>query len=151
MAKKGRKTWKKLGSARSAPVTTKKKFRVLTKVYEDVFLTSGTAKDAAQFMETVEQLSQYVATSGWKQASALVKVMTDLKDPALVAPARPTRTYLCGSGPDKVETTNWITLGVVNIPMVDNINYQATMGGYLSKKRRYDAQLENWDDNYAKG
>ena len=97
MAKKGRKTRKKLGSARSAPVTTKKKFRVLTKVYEDVFLTSGTAKDAAQFMETVEQLSQYVATPGWKQASALAKVMTDLKDPSLVELVRPTRTYLSGS------------------------------------------------------
>ena len=65
--------------------------------------------------------------SGWKQASALVKVMTDLKDPALVAPARLTRTYLRGSGPDMVETTDWITLGVVNIPMVGDIDYQATM------------------------
>ena len=33
--------------------------------------------------------------------------------------------------------------------MVDNINYQATMDEYLSKKRRYDAELENWYENNA--
>ena len=56
------------GSASSAPATTKKKFWVPTKGYEYVFFTLGTAKDAAQFMDTVEQISQYVATSVWKQA-----------------------------------------------------------------------------------
>ena len=35
--------------------------------------------------------------------------------------------------------------------MVNDINYQETMYEYLSKKRRYDAQLENWDENNAKG
>ena len=74
-------------------------------------------------MDTIEQLSRYVAASGWKQASALSKFMTDLKDPSLVAPARPTRTYLSGSGPDAVDTTNRITLGVVNILMVGKIDY----------------------------
>ena len=91
------------------------------------FLTSGASKDAAQFMDTVDQLSRYVATLGWKQASALAKFVTDLKDPTMVAPVSSTRTYLNGSRPDAVKTTDWITLIVVNTPMVDNINYQATM------------------------
>ena len=77
--------------------------------------------------------------------------MTDLKDLTLVAPARPTRTYLSGLKPDAVYTTNRITLGMVNILMVDNIDYQATMDEYLSKNRRYDAQLENQDKNNMKG
>ena len=77
--------------------------------------------------------------------------MTDLKDPVLVAPARPTITYFCGSRPDAAETTNQITLGVVNIPMVGDIDYQATMAEYRSKKREYDNQLKNWDKNNAKG
>ena len=115
------------------------------------FFTSGTAKDAAQIMDITELLSSYVAMLGWKQASALAKVMTNLKDPGLVALARPTRTYLCGSGPDAVDTTDRINLGVLNIPMVNYIDYQATMDEYLSKKRRYDVQLENWDKNNAKG
>ena len=127
MATKGKQPWKKSGLASSAPTTTKKTFRALTKGYKDVCFTLGTAKDGAQFTDTIEQLLRYVATSGWKQASALANVMTDLKDPAPVAPARPTRTYLCGSGPDWVKTTDRITLGVVNIPMVDDIDYQATM------------------------
>ena len=35
--------------------------------------------------------------------------------------------------------------------MVSNINYQATIDEYLSKKRKYDNQLEKWDKNNAKG
>ena len=139
IAKKGKKPWKNSVSASSAPGTTKKKFQALTKGYKDVFFTSGTAKYAAQFMDTVEQLSHYVATSGWKQASVLAKVMTDLKDPTLVAPVSTTRTYLSVSVPDVVKTTDRITLGVVNTLMVEDINYQDTMDEYLSKKRRYDA------------
>ena len=73
---------------------------------------------------------------GWKKASVLAKVMTDLKEPELVAPDRQTRTYLCGSGPDEVEKPDRITLGVVNIPMVGDIDYQATMDEYLSKNRK---------------
>ena len=77
--------------------------------------------------------------------------MTNLKNLVLVVPARPIRTYFCGSGPYAVKTTNQITLGMVNIPMVVNIDYQDTMDEYLSKKRRYENQLENWDENDAKG
>ena len=151
MAKKGNKPWKNLGPASSAPTTTKKTIRAPTKGYEDVFFTYETAKDAAQFTDTIDQLLRYMATSGWKQASALAKVMTDLKYPELVVPAGTKRTYLWGSVSDTIETTNQITLGVVNIPIFSDIDYQATMDEYLIKKRRYDAQLENWDENNAKG
>ena len=102
-------------------------------------------------MDTVEQLSQYVLTLGWKQASAIAKVMIDLKDPTLVAPVRPTRTYLSGSGPDTVKTTDCITMGMVNTPMNDDIDYQATMDEILNKKRMYNAHLENWDENKTMG
>ena len=116
MKNKGKKPWKKLGPANIAPTTTKKTFRAPTKGYKDVLFTSGKSKDAAQFTDMIEQLLRYVDTSGWKKASELAKVMTDLKDPALVAPARPTIMYLCRLGPDVVETKNRITLGVVKHP-----------------------------------
>ena len=119
-------------------MTTKRTFKAPTKGLEDVFFTSGTAKDVAHFMDTIDQLSRYVATSGWKQASEIAKVMTNLKDPELVAPARTTRTYLYVLVPEAVKTTDWINLDVLNILMVDDIDYQATMYEYLSKKRRYD-------------
>ena len=66
MRKKGKKPWKKSGQENSAPTTTKKTLWAPTKGYEYVFFTSGTAKDAAQFMDTIEQLSRYVDTLGWK-------------------------------------------------------------------------------------
>ena len=50
-----------------------------------------------------------------------------------------------------VEKTDRIILGVVNTPMVDDIDYQATMEKYISKKRRYGTQLEKWEENNAKG
>ena len=106
MSQKGKKPRKKSGLESSALATTKKKFRAPTKGYEDIFFTSGTAKDASQFMNTVEQLSQYVLTLGWKQASALAKVVTDLKDPTLVASVMPTRTYLSVLRTDAIKTTN---------------------------------------------
>ena len=64
MTKKKKKPWKKSGPASSAPTTTKKTFRAPTKGYEDVFFTSGMAKDAAQFTDMIEQLLRYVATTG---------------------------------------------------------------------------------------
>ena len=135
MTKKGKKPWKNLGPANSALTTTKKTFWAPTKGYKDVFFTSGTAKGAAKFTYTIDRISRYVATSGWKQASALAKVMADLKDTALVAPDRPTGKYFLGSGPDAVEAIDRITLGVVNIPIVGNIDYQATIDEYRSKKK----------------
>ena len=81
----------------------KKTFRAPTKGYEYIFFTSGTAKYAAQFTDTIQKLLRYLATLGWKQSSAFAKVMTDLKDLALVAPARLTRTYLRRSGPNAVK------------------------------------------------
>ena len=67
MNNKVKKPWKKLGPANSAPTTTKKTFQEPTRGYEDVFFTLGTAKDAAQFTDMIEQLSRYVATLGWNQ------------------------------------------------------------------------------------
>ena len=96
MAKKGKKPCKKSGPASSSPTTRNEKFWAPTKGYKYVFCKVRKAKEKAHFMDTIEQLSSYVATSGWKQASALAKVMIDLTDPTLVALARTTRTYLRG-------------------------------------------------------
>ena len=150
MLKKGKKPWKKSGKSSSFLTTTKKTFRLQTKWCKDVFFTSVTAKDTVHFTGTIDQLSRYVDTSGWKQDSEFAKVVTNPKDPVLIVPARPTRTYLCRLGPDAVKKTNWIALGVVNIPMVSNIDYQAAIDEYLSKKRKYEKQIEKWDENNAK-
>ena len=39
----------------------------------------------------------------------------------------------------------------LNIPMVDDIDYQADMKVYLSKKKRYDNQELEWEELDAKG
>ena len=39
----------------------------------------------------------------------------------------------------------------LNIPMVDDIDYQADMTVYLSKKKRYDDHELEWEELDAKG
>ena len=56
-----------------------------------------------------------------------------------VEPVWPIRQYMTGAGGARVQTTARMTAdGDLNNPMVDNIDYQADMTVYLSKKKRYD-------------
>ena len=65
--------------------------------------------------------------------------MEELENPVLVKPVRPVRQYITGAGGARVQTTARLTAdGDLNIPMVNNINYQDDMMVYLSKKKRYD-------------
>ena len=53
-------------------------FKAPTAGLESIYFTVGSTKDAAEFKDTVEKLSQHVATTAWKQASILSKAMTEL-------------------------------------------------------------------------
>ena len=64
-------------------------FVALTAGLESVYFTEGSTKDAAEFKETVEKLSQHVATTAWKHDLILSKAMTELKDPVFPIPAKP--------------------------------------------------------------
>ena len=58
-----------------------------------------------------------------------------------VDPVWPVRQYMTGAGGARVKITAMMTAdGYLNTPMVDNIDYQADMTVYLSKKKRYDDQ-----------
>ena len=51
-------------------------FEAPTAGLESVYFTTGSTKDAAEFKDTVENLSRHVATTAWKQALILSNVMT---------------------------------------------------------------------------
>ena len=60
-------------------LATKSKFVAPTSGHEDVYFTTGSAKDATAFQGTVQKLAQHVSTAaGWKQGSTLEKAMTNL-------------------------------------------------------------------------
>ena len=84
-----RRKGKKSGSGETPTPTAKKKFTAPTPGYEDVYFTSGSTKDAAQFQDTVNKLSRCVGTQSWKKASVLSKAMGDLIAPVFTSPTRP--------------------------------------------------------------
>ena len=55
-------------------------FEAPTAGLESVYFTTGSTKDAADFKDTVEKLSQHVATTAWKKALIPSKSMTELKE-----------------------------------------------------------------------
>ena len=71
--------------------------------------------------------------------------MEDLENPGCVDPVRPVRQYMTGVGVAWVQKTARMTAGgYLNTPMVNDINYQAEMMVYISKKKRYDDQELEW-------
>ena len=91
----------------------------------------------------MEKLSRHVATTVWKQASILSKVMMELKDPVFPMPVRPIHVYISGTGSYAVNTTSRLTEGMLNIAILDDINYSDEMDQYKSDKRKSESSAEN--------
>ena len=99
----------------------------------------------------MEKLSRHFAITAWKQASILWKAMTELKDPVFPMPARPVCIYISGTGSSAVETTSRLTAGMLNIAVMDDIDYTDEMDQYKSDKRKSESSADNWEENYTKG
>ena len=126
-------------------------FEAPTAGLKSVYFTAGSTKDAAEFKDTVEKLLRHVATTAWKQASILSKAMTELNDRVFPMQVRPVRVYISGTGSSAVETTSHLTAGMLNIAVVDDINYSNEMDHYKSDKRKSESSAENWEEKYKKG
>ena len=77
--------------------------------------------------------------------------MTEFKDPVFSMPARLVRVYISGMGSSAVETTSRLTVGTLNIAVMNNIDYSDEMDQYKSDKRKSESSAENWEENNAKG
>ena len=77
--------------------------------------------------------------------------MTELKDPVFPMPARPVRVYISGTGSSAVETTSRLTVGTLNIAVMDNIDYSDNMDQYKSDKRKSKSSAEKWEENDVNG
>ena len=60
-------------------------------------------------------------------------------------PARPVRVYISGTGSSAVETTSFLTVGALNITVMDDIDYSDEMDQYKSDKRKSESSAENWE------
>ena len=144
--RQGRKSWP---TAEDAAEPKKDKFVAPTAGLGNVYFTTGSTQDAAEYQDTVRKLARHVATTSWKQASVLSKAMTDLKDPTSELPTRPTRKYITEDGAEVDNRVN--AKGVLNVAKVDDIDYVETMDKYKSKLCRVETTQENWEENRTKG
>ena len=71
--------------------------------------------------------------------------MTELKDPFFPMSARLVCVYISGTGSSAVETTHRLTVGTLNIAVMDNIYYSDDMDQYKSDKRKSKSSAENWE------
>ena len=60
--------------------------------------------------------------------------MTELKDSVFLMPVRPVCVYISGTGSSAVETTFRLTVGMLNIAVMDDIDYSDEMDQYKSDK-----------------
>ena len=63
----------------------------------------------------------------------------ELTDPFFLMPVRPVRMYISGTGSSAVETTSRLTAGVMNVAVVDDINYSDDMDQYKNDKRNSES------------
>ena len=77
--------------------------------------------------------------------------MKELKDPVSPMPVRPVCMYISGTGSSAVEMTSRLTAGMLNIAVVDDIDYSDEMDLYKIDKCKSESSAENWEENIAKG
>ena len=76
-AERSNRNWKK-GTSGGSTSVAKPKFVAPTSGHKDVYLTTGSTKDAAAFQDTVQKLARHVSTTaGWKQGPTLGKATYD--------------------------------------------------------------------------
>ena len=79
-------------------MTTTKKFTAPTTRMEDVFFTTGTNKEAANFNETKKRLARYVGTCNYRGAATAPLVIETMTNPTFTATSRPAFSRLGWSG-----------------------------------------------------
>ena len=59
-------------------------------------------------------------------------------------PDKPVRVYISGMRSSLVETTSRLTAGMLNIAVMEDIDYSEKMDQYKSNKRKSESSTENW-------
>ena len=80
-------------SRASATVPGANKFAAPTSGLEILLFTRGSTRDAARFMDTVDQLARHVGTWIWYQLIVAAKAMIELVKPVSLEPTKPIRKY----------------------------------------------------------
>ena len=85
------------------PSTTPEKFTAPTIGMEDVFFTTGTNEDAANFLETKKRLARYVGTCSYRGAATASLVIETMTNPTFTTASRPKKPNFKLEGGDKVD------------------------------------------------
>ena len=85
------------------PPTTTEKFTAPTTGLQDVYFTTGTNEDAANFNETKKRLARYVGTCNYRGAAAASLVIKTMTNPTFVVTKRPDQPTLKTVSGDKMD------------------------------------------------
>ena len=104
---------------------------------EKVVFTHGTPRDAAVFEDVVKQVTNYLASQGWKGVSKLRKALESLEDPALVEPTRPEREYWEDEAKTKKTDELVNDEGEVLVPVMTDQLYAIELQIYSEDKKTW--------------
>ena len=123
-----------------------------------VTFTEGTAQDAAQFEDVLNNLASYVGTQPWWQSLVSAKAMGELLAPVFTEPTKPVRKYYVHLERDAVMPTprdqmtqrmhtHQVTL---NVPVEDELDWKLELAEYTSDKMEYKKDVKDWVGNSAR-
>ena len=123
------------------PSTTSKKFTAPTTGMEDVFFTTGTNEDAANFIETNKRLARYVGTCNYRGAATALLVIETMNDPTFRATSRPAQPNLKKEGGKKVDDSTEKML---------ILDYSVEIAKYIEDQKETGIKERYWKENGPK-
>ena len=123
------------------PSTTTKKFTAPTTGMEDVFFTTGTNEDAANFNETKKRLARYVGTCNYRGAATASLVIKTMTNPTFTATKRPDQSNLETLTGDKVDESKEKIL---------ILDYSVEIAKYIKDQKETRIEEQDWKENGPK-
>ena len=125
---------------------------------KNVTFKEGTAQDANQFEDVLNNFASYVGTQPWSRSSVAAKAMSELLALVFTEPTKPIRKYYAQLERDAVVPipgvqttqrmhTNQVTL---NVPVEDELGWKLELEEYTANKTEYKKDMKEWAENSAR-
>ena len=108
---------------------------------EDVFFTTGTNKEAANFNETKKRLARYVGTCNYRGAAAASLVIETMTNPTFTATKRPDQPILTTASGDKIDDAKEKMLILV---------FSIEIANYIEDQKEARIEERDWKENGPK-
>ena len=122
-------------------LTTTEKFTAPTTGLQDVYFTTGTNEDAANFNKTKKRLARYVGTCNYRGAAAASLVIETMTNPIFTVTKRPDQPILKTASGDKIDKAQEKIL---------ILDYGVEIANYIEDQRETRIEDPDWKENGPK-